>query len=501
MMKIDFLAPQRSASEIHKATVLVTRMNELVATLTEAGQKPENKFTILGVKERAMLRAKGFPAVLVNNMAFFTEQVRVPQGDGFIEKDLLMVGFTSDAFDPELYASDAIRRSLVQSHKGRCAYCETLIDQTAYGDVEHFRPKAAYTTPWSPALFRPAYYALAYTPENLLYSCQLCNEAYKKNNFEVLGPRFPEVTVEQEIPVLINPYLEDPRHHVRFNPVNGQAYPFDLVSAFYSAWKGWGPVQIGNEIWKNPGLIPGQTNYQNLSITQPDVSQAFDAWLKTVQNPLLRRGSGTITVLGLNRKALVRSRVSHLRQLRGLTWAAGSTGSDQVAAQQLLTALGTGDPGNAAIAPQYLSLSMDAVQTWSAQTGNIDWVGTYNNILSHFTPEEVNVTPPPSNDALMYLVLESEVKLAGLRRIVYISDADRIYGHPEGNKGVFLAIDWNEDPDHASVQIRRDGVVREQMGLAEFVARLNAKPRAAYSIFRSNEIWAVGNFEPFFKPQ
>ena len=45
----------------------------------------------------------------------------------------------------------------------------------AYGDVEHFRPKSKYW--W-----------LAYCYENYLYSCQMCNQRYKKAEFPIFGP-------------------------------------------------------------------------------------------------------------------------------------------------------------------------------------------------------------------------------------------------------------------------------------------------------------------------
>jgi hypothetical protein len=45
---------------------------------------------------------------------------------------------------------------------GKCAFCETPNAPGYYGDVEHFRPKAAYW--W-----------LAYCYDNYLYSCRVCN--------------------------------------------------------------------------------------------------------------------------------------------------------------------------------------------------------------------------------------------------------------------------------------------------------------------------------------
>lgn len=55
---------------------------------------------------------------------------------------------------------------------GKCAYCEAYTASVTYGDIEHFRPKSIYW--W-----------LAYSYENYLYSCQICNQVYKKAYFPV----------------------------------------------------------------------------------------------------------------------------------------------------------------------------------------------------------------------------------------------------------------------------------------------------------------------------
>jgi uncharacterized protein (TIGR02646 family) len=55
---------------------------------------------------------------------------------------------------------------------GKCAYCESPTDTVAHGDVEHFRPKSVYW--W-----------LAYCYDNYLYSCQICNQVFKKDHFPV----------------------------------------------------------------------------------------------------------------------------------------------------------------------------------------------------------------------------------------------------------------------------------------------------------------------------
>jgi hypothetical protein len=64
----------------------------------------------------------------------------------------------------------------------KCAYCEASTKIVAHGDVEHFRPKSIYW--W-----------LAYTYENYLFSCQICNQTYKSDHFPIIGLLFSEPSV------------------------------------------------------------------------------------------------------------------------------------------------------------------------------------------------------------------------------------------------------------------------------------------------------------------
>lgn len=66
------------------------------------------------------------------------------------------------------------KAQLKRESYGKCAYCEANADVVAHGDVEHYRPKGIYW--W-----------LAYTYDNYLYACQICNQVYKSDNFPVTG--------------------------------------------------------------------------------------------------------------------------------------------------------------------------------------------------------------------------------------------------------------------------------------------------------------------------
>jgi uncharacterized protein (TIGR02646 family) len=99
---------------------------------------------------------------------------------------------------------------------GKCAYCESSVDVSGYGDVEMFRPKKLYPT-------------LAYEWRNMLYACAVCNQRYKKDQFpltgekaqtfQIRGPAEPNahlLDLSGERPLLLNPYDDLPHEHLVF---------------------------------------------------------------------------------------------------------------------------------------------------------------------------------------------------------------------------------------------------------------------------------------------
>lgn len=85
------------------------------------------------------------------------------------------IAFKSSAWKP---AKAALKRETA----GKCAYCECPTSSTAHGDVEHFRPKSVYW--W-----------LAHCYDNYLFSCQICNQTYKGNEFPISGTRLTAVAM------------------------------------------------------------------------------------------------------------------------------------------------------------------------------------------------------------------------------------------------------------------------------------------------------------------
>ncbi|QEC78284.1 HNH endonuclease family protein [Mucilaginibacter ginsenosidivorax] len=101
----------------------------------------------------------------------------------------------------EAYWKGAKVQLKAETHR-KCAYCEADTATVAHGDVEHYRPKSIYW--W-----------LAYTYDNYLFACQICNQTYKGDNFPIKGKRFPApaitaVTTDPEIDALQGLISPDP---------------------------------------------------------------------------------------------------------------------------------------------------------------------------------------------------------------------------------------------------------------------------------------------------
>ena len=93
-------------------------------------------------------------------------------GEQRIEKNLAIIRLRQDGGKADSGVWRGAKAHLKEETRGKCAYCESTTSTVAYGDVEHFRPKSVYW--W-----------LAYCYDNFSYSCQLCNQMYKKASFRV----------------------------------------------------------------------------------------------------------------------------------------------------------------------------------------------------------------------------------------------------------------------------------------------------------------------------
>jgi hypothetical protein len=117
-----------------------------------------------------------------------------------------------------------LKNNLLTYFLGNCAYCEATITSASYGEVEHYRPKKRVEE----CKPHPGYYWLAYDPQNLLPSCQLCNGARAKlNHFPTENNLYCLDHTDncREIPLLLNPYFDFPFDHLNylFNEKAGEA--------------------------------------------------------------------------------------------------------------------------------------------------------------------------------------------------------------------------------------------------------------------------------------
>lgn len=87
--------------------------------------------------------------------------------------------------------------------------------------MEHYRPKSSVRQEKTADALFPGYYWLAYSWDNLFWSCQICNRKNKRDFFPLVDlakrARSHKVKLAKEKPLLLNPGgPEDPRNHLKF---------------------------------------------------------------------------------------------------------------------------------------------------------------------------------------------------------------------------------------------------------------------------------------------
>lgn len=136
--------------------------------------------------------------------------------------DIIRAGGTPQAedFAASVFNGSGVKSQLLKDQNKKCAYCEVNMVGD-YGAVEHYRPKTGWKESYNDALHTPGYYWLAYEWTNLLCSCDKCNSGARKGNlFPLRDPAtrdIPNQNVDQEVPLIINPTLEEPGQFLRFN--------------------------------------------------------------------------------------------------------------------------------------------------------------------------------------------------------------------------------------------------------------------------------------------
>lgn len=165
-------------------------------------------------------------------------------------------------FDSTIYNHQTVRAALVEAQNGKCAFCEAKVTHVYAGDIEHYRPKGASQQRKGGTLRKPGYYWLAYQWENLYFACGRCNQTHKRNLFPLRDwhtrATSHQSDLSNEEPLLLDPGTSDPTAHLGFRAERA--------------------VVVGGS----------------------------------------QHGRATITVVGLNRPALVEARAERLREVKRL---------------------------------------------------------------------------------------------------------------------------------------------------------------------------------------
>lgn len=124
-------------------------------------------------------------------------------------------------FDRTIYGHEEVKAALRLAQHDKCCFCESFVTDISPGDVEHYRPKAAFCQRSGGPLRRPGYYWLAYEWQNLLFCCEKCNREGKGNLFPIRRVRrratSPQHSLAAEEPLLLNPADDEPSQYLQFS--------------------------------------------------------------------------------------------------------------------------------------------------------------------------------------------------------------------------------------------------------------------------------------------
>ena len=465
----------------------------------------------LTVSDRQKLKKEAYADDLVDNLVVGT--TRNTKSNGSVN-DQNILGFTYAAFDPSLYANKKLTNNLKQLSGGCCCYCESYLEANNGGQVGHFRPVNLLdsASPDNNVSECSPYYELAYDQPNLIWSCAACDSEQKSGLFPLTGMRYPKVPLNAEQPLLINPYDEDPRQFIRFNPVNGRAYPWDQVLAFYRDTQQLSEQDTEKQIWENPANIPEQFSSDGKSISAPGTEQAFQQWREQISQ-LPERGQVSIEVLGLNRPALVMARLASLSSFKQMY--SGLDASKK--AEQ---------PFKVEDIPvhEYRSLAVDAFNSWQYQQALMDQSDTneqqqHKTPLIQHSPAQNQSVPSDSGQAIaslqstiqaiqasrfsnkdfpdwfrssvMYLVTQSQLENNQQRVLVMLHDKDALYGQQPKEECLLLPIDWHQDQNKI-IKVKSFRNIWE----TSFAELSDSRPMELLNLFANNEIWVEGSFPP-----
>lgn len=130
------------------------------------------------------------PSILITNKLAWTSD--------FINEVKRNHGYTGmNTTIRDRYNNPLIKSSLKTMYKEKCCYCENRIGLEDYENIEHLKPKSY-----------PNYHMLAFSWDNLHWSCGKCN----KNKKAKWDSHYP----------ILDPTKDDPEKHLIMNIVSGE---------------------------------------------------------------------------------------------------------------------------------------------------------------------------------------------------------------------------------------------------------------------------------------
>ncbi|GAB5448511.1 HNH endonuclease [Gymnodinialimonas sp.] len=196
----------------------------------------------------------------------------------------------SDEF--QAYRDRDVREALREMFKGKCAYCESKIAGSQDTDIEHYRPKRGVSEAKKAGVDHPGYWWLAMVWENLVLSCQHCNQV--RSSLVIIPD---DVKTQAELVA----FLQDP-------PLSRAG----KLNAFPTEGDIW-ITDAGGDLADEVPLILNPVDVD----PEPHLDWVLFQGAATVraknESPA---GEATRTILGLNRRWLEEDRRIHLLEMR-----------------------------------------------------------------------------------------------------------------------------------------------------------------------------------------
>lgn len=192
-------------------------------------------------------------------------------------------------FQSKRLINEDVKISLNFVFKGKCAYCESIVENVEKG-IDHFRPTSNASD--LRRKYSPDHYGwFAYEWQNLMVACKSCLMS-KGGHFPVLGPRAPLLCTwdeanNSEDARLLNPCVDDPLVHFRLHK-NG--------SLIYKTNRGETTISViglnRQELLNYRCLFVGQFSNQLLHLQNDEI-------IKKLIDSTVRSGIGKILILSI----------------------------------------------------------------------------------------------------------------------------------------------------------------------------------------------------------